>query len=432
MSTPSSPNLINEATVGQNRAHQQNKPTNIGLRQQPASAQIERADVNAAHHLPGLGEYPESSAEHQFRPAFRLHRAVRPDRSFPTFPSFGFDSRWPFDGTDNLATFTDNITWIKGSHSIKTGFYFEHDARNVSVYSVYNTAGTYYFGSDLGNPVDTGDPFSNALTGNIYGYGQDNLKQQNRARYKQTEFFVQDTWKVMRRLTLDYGARFSRLGALYEANEPAARNLPGIRVQPEPRRAAPVPHLHGRRSLHRQLPRREQGSINPGTGAIYPYSQQGTFDPASYCSSIRSRESSTTNQLLQDAAACRSGRASALPMTYSGMARPRSAAASASCTAARSASTRSAPRARASDRSPLRRISWRHWCSNTTIANLQGSPLVFTPPTTVGGPLSYPPPSTYNFSTGIQQDLGRGFVMDIAFVGNVAHHQFNQGTGSTY
>ena len=28
---------------------------------------------------------------------------------------------------------------------------------------------------------------------------------------------------------------------------------------------------------------------------------------------------------------------------------------------------------------------------------------------------------------GIQHDLGKGFVMDIAFVGNIAHHQFNQG-----
>ena len=135
----------------------------------------------------------------------------------PNLPSFGFDSRWPFDGTDNLATFTDNITWIKGCHSIKTGFYFEHEARNVSDYSVYNTAGTYYFGSDLSNPVDTGDPFSNALTGNIYGYGQDNLKLHHRTRYKQTEWFVQDTWKVTRRLTLDYGVRFQRLGSPYDA-----------------------------------------------------------------------------------------------------------------------------------------------------------------------------------------------------------------------
>src|ERR1700686_5088057 len=115
-------------------------------------------------------------------------RRASPPTGIPSLPAFGFDSRWPFDGTDNLLTFTDNITWIKGPHIIKAGFYFEHEARNVSDYSVYNTAGTYYFGSDLGNPVDTGGPFSNALTGNLYGYGQDNLKPIHRTRYKQTEW----------------------------------------------------------------------------------------------------------------------------------------------------------------------------------------------------------------------------------------------------
>jgi hypothetical protein len=64
---------------------------------------------------------------------------------------------------------------------------------------------------------------------------------------------------------------------------------------------------------------------------------------------------------------------------------------------------------------------------NTTIADLANAPLVYTPQTTVGGPLSYPPPATYNWSFGVQQDVGKGFVLDVTYIGNVAHHQFNQG-----
>ena len=64
---------------------------------------------------------------------------------------------------------------------------------------------------------------------------------------------------------------------------------------------------------------------------------------------------------------------------------------------------------------------------NANISSLSASSLVFTPQTTVGGPLSYKPPSTYDWSFGIQNDLGKGFVLDISYVGNVAHHQFNQG-----
>src|SRR5205085_11449426 len=134
--------------------------------------------------------------------------------AIPNLPAFGFDSRWPFDGTDSIQNLSDNITWIKGQHSVKAGFYFEHDARNVSVYSTFNTAGTYYFGSDLGNPVDTGNPFSNALTGSLYGYGEDNKKQINHGSYKQLEWFVQDTWKLSHRITVDAGLRFQFLGVL--------------------------------------------------------------------------------------------------------------------------------------------------------------------------------------------------------------------------
>ena len=102
-------------------------------------------------------------------------------------PAFGFDNRWPFDGTDHNANLSDNISWIKGSHQFKFGFNLEHGSRHVSVYSVYNTQGTYYFGSDLGNPYDTGYPFSNLLLGSVEGYGQDNVKQINHARWNQYE-----------------------------------------------------------------------------------------------------------------------------------------------------------------------------------------------------------------------------------------------------
>ena len=57
---------------------------------------------------------------------------------------------------------SDDMKRVNGwNYTVKAGIYFEKSARNVSVYSVYNTAGTYYLGSDLGNPVPAGT--SNSL-----------------------------------------------------------------------------------------------------------------------------------------------------------------------------------------------------------------------------------------------------------------------------
>ncbi|HVW86151.1 MAG TPA: carboxypeptidase regulatory-like domain-containing protein [Bryobacteraceae bacterium] len=275
------PNLINELSMGINKAHQQNMPTDPSLY---SASQLPLKSGGQTLGLPTI--FPASANYLNLLPAVNFglpsgFSATSAPTGIPNLPQFGFDSRWPFDGTDSLTTITDNITWIKGSHSIKAGFYFEHDARNVSVYSVYNTAGTYYFGSDLGNPTDTGDPFSNALVGSLYGYGQDNVKQINRARYKQVEWFLQDTWKVNRRLTVDAGLRFQILGALYGAGE-ALGVFDGKSYSPSQQGQLLFPYCTTAVASNASCPAGSKGSINPATGATYAYARQGTFDPATY------------------------------------------------------------------------------------------------------------------------------------------------------
>ena len=116
------PNLINEATVGQNRAHQQNVQTNSTLYNKSLLPLTSNGttltlpsifpSANTLNLLPNINFGLPSGFSASSAPI-----------AIPNLPSFGFDSRWPFDGTDNLLTFTDNVTWIKGSHSIKVGFY---------------------------------------------------------------------------------------------------------------------------------------------------------------------------------------------------------------------------------------------------------------------------------------------------------------------
>jgi len=424
-----SSSVVNEATVGENRAHQQNKPTDATLYNASLLPLKSNGQTLA---LPSI--FPASANYLNLLPAVNFglpsgFSASAAPTGIPNLPGFGFDSRWPFDGTDNLLTFTDNITWVKGSHRFKAGFYFEHDARNVSVYSVYNTAGTYYFGSDLGNPVDTGDPLSNALTGNLYGYGQDNLKQVNQGRYKQTEFYLQDSWKVSRRLTVDLGMRFQRLGALYEAPGHAQGVFVGSSYSKSAQGQLLFPYCQVTVASNASCPTASKASINPANGQIYPYALQGTFAPGSYngtpFSGIVSSQSG--NQPYFDTPSLQLAPRIGFAYDLFGDGK----------TAIRGGFGIFYGRAFGIDTlgatgvgiGPL--ATPPHFLApiilNTTISSLSGAQLVFTPQTTVGGPLSYPPPQTLDWSIGIQRDIGRGFVADIAYVGNIGHHQFNQG-----
>ena len=111
-----------------------------------------------------------------------------------------------------------SLTKIAGRHTLKGGFYNNHSykAQNVGAGGGLSFQGTVNFGNDNNNPLDTGFGYANAATGIFTQYQQAEKFVEGSMIYNNTEFYIQDNWKVNNRLTLDYGMRFTRQQPQYD------------------------------------------------------------------------------------------------------------------------------------------------------------------------------------------------------------------------
>ncbi len=119
----------------------------------------------------------------------------------------------PFDQRFSIWHAMDNLTKVKGKHVFKFGFYYQ-SASNASN-SQTHVQSDIDFTANGSNPLNTGNPFSNALLGVYNGFTQASVKSYQDNIYHEVSWYAQSTWKVHPRLTLDLGARFSWYQPVY-------------------------------------------------------------------------------------------------------------------------------------------------------------------------------------------------------------------------
>jgi hypothetical protein len=185
----------------------------------------------------------------------------------PNAASFGSGPYADYANWNDIWSFTDNLTKIVGNHSFKTGVYIEYNWHNQA--SGTNYLGTYNFAVDSLNPLNTGNGFANALIGDYDSFTQLNNRTVNLLVYWDTEWYVQDSWRANRRLTLEYGVRFYHQTPVVNPNNLWSYFSPSsYSASAVPRIYAPAFNSAGVRV-----------ALDPGTGNTAPQAAIGLFVP---------------------------------------------------------------------------------------------------------------------------------------------------------
>lgn len=108
-----------------------------------------------------------------------------------------------------MPTFSNNISKVWGTHTMKFGAFYEFIINNQP--SNENTNGLIENANWGGN--STGSAYADLLTGRVANYSEASFNRLNNIGSHIFEWFVQDDWKVNRRLSVNLGFRGSRFGA---------------------------------------------------------------------------------------------------------------------------------------------------------------------------------------------------------------------------
>jgi hypothetical protein len=112
----------------------------------------------------------------------------------------------------HLPSFSDNVSKVWGTHTLKFGMYYEKIINNQP--SNNNSNDQLVFANWGSN--SSGNGYSDLLLGRVAQYSGNNYNILHNEGLNILEFFAQDSWKVNRRLTLEYGIRFQHLGNWYD------------------------------------------------------------------------------------------------------------------------------------------------------------------------------------------------------------------------
>jgi hypothetical protein len=207
----------------------------------------------------------------QFNPAINPLNLI-PNATFGGVPgapaNLLIEGRFPLLATQKSTTITDNITKVLAVHTLKAGFYFDHFW--TTAIPTQNFNGSFDFGRNTNNPLDTGYAYANAMAGVFNSYTEPTGRPHNAASQGNIEWFAQDNWKLSRRLTVEYGLRFYLLRPATDSSDNWAGFVPSQFLPIQQVQLVAPAMVAGKRV-----------GLDPISGQVYPSTLIGVIAPES-------------------------------------------------------------------------------------------------------------------------------------------------------
>jgi hypothetical protein len=335
---------------------------------------------------------------------------IMPAAQFGTVPvndaRFNYDGRFPLFGDDTIWSLQDNTTVVLGDHTLKGGASFER-SHNVEGLTADNFGGRFIFDRDAQNPLDTGHAYANALLGVFREYRESSSRPPTDGFSSIVDGYLQDTWKASRKLTLDYGLRLS----WYTHWEQGDKQAASFSLERYDRAKAP-------RLFEPVLVGGQRRGRNPITGEIVPAVFIGAFVPGSgdpFNGMVTASDPTYPAGFVDQAPVLLEPRFGfSYDIAGDGKTALRGGAGVFHNLRAAGGTLRTL-----TQQPPIQLNPRIFYGTMDTYLSTTG---VTFPSSVNGWVKDTPTPVLYNFSLGVQRDIGFGTVVDVAYVGSLQRH----------
>jgi hypothetical protein len=248
------PNMVNEIAFGGSGIHEYNSFAQSTLQDfqmasQGMSFPQQFPQTNPKGLIPGFGFF-----------------------DLPYGPSFAYNSRFPMNDHYYGGSVSDNFSVVYKNHQLKFGFYYDDEHQNQPHHGGFGDIAGFYslYGANPSNPYNVGYSFAEALLGYFDTYDDVTNLVDDSNTAKALQWYAQDNWRVNKKLSINYGARFTYdIPQAISGGQGAELNFKLYNAADAPVLFQPV-MSNGQRMME-----------NPLNGQLYPAAYEDQYVPGS-------------------------------------------------------------------------------------------------------------------------------------------------------